>query len=40
MKCYLQNNIKRSNFDKDRKKAEVGSMCSVFLSIYKEDSTG
>ena len=39
MKYYLQSNIKRQNFDKGGNKAEVGSICSAFLNIYKGHST-
>ena len=39
MKYYLQSNIKCRNFDKGGNKAEVGSICSAFLSIYKGHST-
>ena len=39
MKYYLQSNIKCRNFDKGGNKAEVGSVCSAFLSIYKGHPT-
>ena len=36
MKYHLQSNIKRCNFDKGGNKAEVGSIYSTFLNIYKD----